>query len=43
MYYTMYYMYYKGWVRGDKKTFDSCMSGKPFRFRLGSGQVELSA
>jgi len=32
-------MYYSGKVQGRKKTFDSCLSGKPFRFRLGSGQV----
>jgi len=32
-------MYYAGRLQGSKKTFDSCLSGKPFRFRLGSGQV----
>jgi len=32
-------MYYSGKVQGRKKTFDTCLSGKPFRFRLGSGQV----
>merc|ERR1719234_2182095 len=32
-------MFYSGKVQGRKKTFDSCLSGKPFRFRLGSGQV----
>jgi len=32
-------MYYSGKLLGNKKTFDSCLSGKPFRFRLGSGQV----
>ena len=28
-----------GKVQGRKKTFDTCLSGKPFRFRLGGGQV----
>jgi len=32
-------MYYSGKVQGRKKTFDTCLSGKPFRFRLGGGQV----
>merc|ERR1712013_725493 len=32
-------MFYSGKVQGRKKTFDTCLSGKPFRFRLGGGQV----
>jgi len=32
-------LYYKGWLQNNSKVFDSCLSGKPFKFKLGSGQV----
>jgi len=32
-------MYYKGWLQSNSKVFDSCLAGKPFKFKLGSGQV----
>ena len=36
-------MFYSGRIVGKPKTFDSCLSGKPFRFRLGSNQVDGSS
>jgi len=32
-------MYYRGRLQSSKKAFDSCLSGKPFRFKLGAGKV----
>jgi len=32
-------LYYKGWLQSNSKVFDACLSGKPFKFKLGSGQV----
>jgi len=32
-------MYYRGALKGNKKAFDACQSGKPFRFKLGAGNV----
>ena len=32
-------MYYKGNLPKNKKQFDSCLSGRPFSFRLGAGEV----
>jgi FK506-binding nuclear protein len=32
-------MYYTGRLKTSKKAFDSCKSGKPFRFKLGAGTV----
>merc|ERR1712106_1001302 len=32
-------MYYSGRLKTSKKNFDSCKSGKPFRFKLGAGTV----
>ena len=32
-------VYYKGKLRNNGKVFDSCLSGKPFKFRLGAGEV----
>ena len=32
-------MYYEGKLKSNGKTFDSTLNGKPFRFRLGSGEV----
>ncbi|UJR21755.1 hypothetical protein I4U23_024830 [Adineta vaga] len=32
-------VYYTGRLQSNNKTFDSCTSGKPFRFRLGAGEV----
>jgi len=32
-------LYYKGWLQNNGKVFDSCLAGKPFKFKLGSGQV----
>lgn len=32
-------MYYEGKLKSNNKTFDSTLSGKPFRFRLGTGEV----
>eukprot|EP00090_Calanus_glacialis_P030055 TRINITY_DN4830_c0_g1_i3.p1 TRINITY_DN4830_c0_g1~~TRINITY_DN4830_c0_g1_i3.p1 ORF type:complete len:339 (-),score=121.85 TRINITY_DN4830_c0_g1_i3:55-1071(-) len=32
-------MYYTGRLKTSKKAFDSCQSGKPFRFKLGAGTV----
>merc|ERR1719209_2347932 len=32
-------LYYKGWLLNNSKVFDSCLAGKPFKFKLGSGQV----
>ncbi|PIK53699.1 putative 46 kDa FK506-binding nuclear protein [Apostichopus japonicus] len=32
-------VYYKGTLAGRKQEFDSCLSGKPFRFRLGTKEV----
>ncbi|XP_014677742.1 PREDICTED: 46 kDa FK506-binding nuclear protein-like isoform X2 [Priapulus caudatus] len=33
------HVYYKGQLAQNKKEFDSCLTGKPFKFRLGSGEV----
>ena len=32
-------MYYEGKLKANGKTFDSTLSGKPFKFRLGAGEV----
>lgn len=32
-------VYYSGRLQSNNKTFDSCLKGKPFRFRLGAGEV----
>jgi len=32
-------MYYKGCLQKNGKQFDSCLKGKPFKFRLGAGEV----
>ncbi|XP_073242601.1 46 kDa FK506-binding nuclear protein-like [Porites lutea] len=33
------HVYYKGNLAKNKKQFDSCLSGRPFSFRLGAGEV----
>jgi len=32
-------MYYEGKLKSNNKVFDSCLKGKPFKFRLGAGEV----
>jgi len=32
-------MYYRGWLQKNNKQFDSCLKGKPFKFKLGAGEV----
>jgi len=32
-------MYYTGRLKSNNKQFDACQSGKPFKFRLGAGEV----
>merc|ERR1712025_410923 len=32
-------MYYEGRLKSNNKKFDALKSGKPFKFKLGSGQV----
>jgi len=32
-------MYYSGRLKSNNKQFDSCTSGKPFKFKLGKGEV----
>jgi len=32
-------VYYTGRLKSNNATFDSCTKGKPFRFRLGAGEV----
>ena len=32
-------MYYEGRLKSNNKKFDACQSGKPFKFRLGHGEV----
>ena len=32
-------MYYEGRLKTNNKKFDACQSGKPFKFRLGHGEV----
>ena len=32
-------MYYKGWLKSNNKQFDACLTGKPFKFKLGARQV----
>ena len=32
-------MYYSGRLKTNNKQFDACQSGKPFKFRLGKGEV----
>ena len=32
-------VYYSGRLKQNGKQFDSCTSGKPFKFRLGAGEV----
>jgi len=32
-------MYYSGKLKSNHKQFDSCLKGKPFKFRLGAGEV----
>ena len=33
------HVYYSGRLKSNGKQFDACVSGKPFKFRLGSGEV----
>lgn len=33
------HVYYKGTLAKNKKQFDACLSGQPFSFRVGAGQV----
>ncbi len=33
------HVYYQGKLKQNGKQFDACQSGKPFKFRLGSGEV----
>ena len=33
------HVYYSGRLKQSGKKFDECVSGKPFRFRLGAGEV----
>lgn len=33
------HVFYKGNLAKNKKQFDSCLSGRPFSFRLGAGEV----
>lgn len=33
------HVYYAGKLKQNGKQFDACTSGKPFKFRLGSGEV----
>ena len=32
-------IYYAGRLQSNNKQFDACQSGKPFKFRLGAGEV----
>jgi len=32
-------VYYSGKLKSNGKQFDKCIGGKPFKFRLGSGEV----
>merc|ERR1711872_988517 len=32
-------MYYSGHLKSNNKQFDKCQSGKPFKFRVGAGEV----
>jgi len=32
-------MYYSGRLKSNNKQFDACISGKPFKFKLGKGEV----
>lgn len=32
-------VYYKGTLKSNGKQFDACLTGKPFKFRLGAGEV----
>jgi len=32
-------MYYRGWLKSNNKQFDACLTGKPFKFKLGARQV----
>ena len=32
-------MYYEGRLKNNKKVFDKTLSGPPFKFRLGAGEV----
>ena len=32
-------MYYVGRLKTNNKQFDSCLTGKPFKFKLGKGEV----
>ena len=32
-------MYYSGKLKANNKQFDATLTGKPFRFRLGKGEV----
>lgn len=33
------HVYYKGRLQSNNKQFDACLSGRPFSFRLGKGEV----
>lgn len=32
-------VYYQGKLKQNGKQFDACIKGKPFKFRLGAGEV----
>ena len=32
-------MFYSGRLKSNNKQFDSCLTGKPFKFKLGKGEV----
>merc|ERR1711913_771 len=32
-------MYYTGKLKSNNKTFDKCLEGKPFKFKVGKGEV----
>ena len=32
-------MFYSGRLKTNNKQFDACLSGKPFKFKLGKGEV----
>jgi FK506-binding nuclear protein len=33
------HVYYSGRLQKNNKQFDACVTGKPFKFRLGAGEV----
>ena len=36
---TMAAVYYAGRLKSNNKQFDACKEGKPFKFRIGTGEV----